>query len=80
MNPMTALRMEQKFINVPADYPISGKYYWDKLKELQDYFADECCESARGAAKAEKRLNKFQLAVMNIQHAAATVLRSTLSA
>ena len=62
-------------IPVPDDYTTPGMYYHDEEKELQEIFDEECYESARGASKAESRLKKFQRAVLNIRHAAATVLQ-----
>ena len=75
MDPVKALRMEMEMIPVPDDYTTPGMYYHDEEKELQEIFDEECHESARGAMKAEQRLEKFQRAVLNIRHAAATVLQ-----
>lgn len=75
MDPVTALRMEQKMIPVPENYKTAGQFYSDMLDELTEDFDDECCTSATGAAKAQRRFEKFQRAVLNIRHAAATVLQ-----
>ena len=75
MDPVTALRMEQKMIPVPENYKTAGQFYSDMLDELAEDFDDECCTSATGAAKAQRRFEKFQRAVLNIRHAAATVLQ-----
>tara|TARA_B100000989_G_C19402032_1_gene410415 strand:+ start:216 stop:776 length:561 start_codon:yes stop_codon:yes gene_type:complete len=75
MDPVTALRMEQKMIPVPENYKTAGQFYADKLEDLAEDFDDECCTSARGAAKAQIRFEKFQHAVLNIREAAATVLQ-----
>ena len=75
MDPVTALRMEMEMVPVPDDYSTPGMYYCERLQELADDFDEECYTSATGAMKAEQRLNKFQRAVRNIEHAAATVLQ-----
>ena len=75
MDPVTALRMEMEMIPVPENYRTAGQFYADMLEELTEDFNDECCTSARGAMKAERRLEKFQRAVNNIRHAAATLLQ-----
>ena len=67
--------MEQKMITVPENYNTAGQFYSDMLAELAENFSEECHESSRGAMKAEQRLEKFQHAVRNIEHAAATVLQ-----
>ena len=75
MDPVTALRMEMEMVPVPDGYATSGMYYCDQENDLQELFDEECHESARGAMKAEQRLKKFQRAVRNIEHAAATVIQ-----
>ena len=78
MDPVIALRMEQKIIPVPENYSTCGQYYSGMLSELEEDFRDDCCTSATAAMKAKRRLDKFQNAVMNIKHAAATVLQRWL--
>ena len=65
----------QKMAPISAEYSISGHYYRDMIFNLSEDFDEECHCSARGALKAEQRLDKFLYVVANIRYAAAQIIK-----
>ena len=75
VDPAVIMRMNQRLYPVPEEFKTSGQYYEDLYEELFQDFDDWCCESGCGAAKAERRLEKFWGVVCDIRYAAANVIR-----
>ena len=66
----------QKMAPISLKYSISGHYYRDMIFNLSEDFDEECHCSARGALKAEQRLDKFLYVVANIRYAAAQIIKA----
>ena len=73
--PEFEMRYNQNLYPVPDEFKTSGQYYKNLGQDLQHDFEDWCCESGRGAAKAENRLDKFRYILRNIVNAAASVIQ-----
>ena len=73
--PEFEMRYNQNLYPVPDEFKTSGQYYKNLGQDLQQDFEDWCCESGRGAAKAESRLDKFRCILRNIVNAAASVIQ-----
>lgn len=74
-DPANIMRYNKSLYPVPEEFKTSGQYYKDLGQDLLQDFEDWCCESGRGAANTESRLDKFRYILRNIANAAASVIQ-----